>query len=255
MHRKNEDTKYEKDHVSSIKGLVRRNIIYAVLAFVVLCVGVGAIIAGVAGSGNPVESPPVNTNDILDNYTPPVNTQTPEIVKPTATVPIVSTPTPIIQITPSIPDTPVPTSGPVSSDTEVSFYIDIPFGAESVINEFSGDELVFSDTLEEWVTHAGIDIKCSVGTNVCSAADGIVLDIIDDPLYGITVVIQHTDGFSTLYSGVDASSVSKDELVARGQIIGVASGDIPIEDATEETHIHFELFKDGKIIDPLEYIR
>ncbi|MBE5816458.1 MAG: hypothetical protein E7315_01885 [Clostridiales bacterium] len=255
MHSKNDDTKYKNNPASKAKSTIRRNVVYAALAFVLLSAGLGAIIAGVSGSNEPIVSPPLNTNDIINNYTPPVNSQEVITPRPTATIPIVSTPTPVIQVTPPVIETPTPTSGPVSSDTEVSFFIELPFDAQSVINDFSDDELVFSETLDEWTTHAGVDFKCSIGEEVRCAADGIVSNIIDDPLYGTTVIVQHKDGFSTLYSGIDPSSVQYDELVARGQILGTVSGEIPIEESIKESHIHFELFKDGQIINPLEYTR
>ena len=60
-----------------------------------------------------------------------------------------------------------------------------------IIKEFAKDKLVYSDTLNEWITHTGIDIKAEKTSVVKAAEDGIVKFIKNDPRYGLTVIIEH----------------------------------------------------------------
>ena len=60
-----------------------------------------------------------------------------------------------------------------------------------IIKEFAKDKLVYSDTLKEWVTHAGIDIKAEKTTIVKASEAGTIKYIKNDPRYGLTVVIEH----------------------------------------------------------------
>ena len=60
-----------------------------------------------------------------------------------------------------------------------------------IIKEFAKDKLVYSDTLKEWVTHTGIDIKAEKTTIVKASEAGTIKSIKNDPRYGLTVVIEH----------------------------------------------------------------
>lgn len=54
-----------------------------------------------------------------------------------------------------------------------------------IIKEYAKDKLVYSDTLKEWVTHAGIDIKADKTTVVKASEEGTVKSIKNDPRYRI----------------------------------------------------------------------
>lgn len=71
-----------------------------------------------------------------------------------------------------------------------------------IMRDYAKDNLIYSETLKEWVTHMGIDIKAEKTTVVKSAEDGTVKSIKNDPRYGLTIVIEHEDGFQTVYSNL-----------------------------------------------------
>ncbi len=124
-----------------------------------------------------------------------------------------------------------------------------------VIKEYAKDKLVYSDTLKEWVTHVGIDIKSEKTTIVKASEEGTVKSIKNDPRYGLTVVIEHNNGFSTVYSNLlTAEFVTAGESVKKGQTIGTVGNTATFE-ISDESHLHFEILKDNVQIDPNMYIK
>lgn len=121
--------------------------------------------------------------------------------------------------------------------------------------EFAKDTLIYSNTLKEWVTHMGIDIKADKATVVKASAEGTVKSIKNDPRYGITVVVEHVNGFETIYSNLlTAEYVSEGENVKKGQTLGTVGNTATFEIA-DETHLHFEIQKDNISLDPTLYIK
>lgn len=124
-----------------------------------------------------------------------------------------------------------------------------------IICEYAKDNLIYSETLKEWITHTAIDIKADKTSVIKSAADGIVKSIVNDPRYGLTVVIQHEDGYETVYSNLlTAEFVVVGEEVTQGQTIGTVGNTAAFESSIE-CHLHFELLKDGEYLDPTIYLK
>ena len=124
-----------------------------------------------------------------------------------------------------------------------------------VTKEFAKDKLLYSNTLKEWVTHTGIDIKADKTTVVKAAAQGTIKSIKNDPRYGLTVILEHEDGYSTVYSNLlTAEFVTEGETVEKGQTIGTVGNTATFEVA-EESHLHFEMLKDGENVDPAMYLQ
>lgn len=123
------------------------------------------------------------------------------------------------------------------------------------LREYAKDKLVYSETLKEWVTHPGIDIKAEKTSVVKSAADGKVVSIKNDPRYGLTVVIEHQNNFKTVYSNLlTAEFVTEGEEIKSGQTIGTV-GNTAIFEISDEPHLHFEILKDNVNVDPGIYVQ
>ena len=123
-----------------------------------------------------------------------------------------------------------------------------------ILKAFSVDNLLYSSTLQEWTVHNGIDIKAEKTSVVSSAADDTVKAIKNDPRYGLTVIIEHDDGFKTVYSNLlTAEFVVEGEKISKGQTIGTVGNSANFEVA-DESHVHFELLKDGEYVDPMFYL-
>ena len=124
-----------------------------------------------------------------------------------------------------------------------------------IIQDYAKDKLVYSATLGEWVTHTGIDIKANKTTVVSASADGCVKSIKNDPRYGLTVVIEHNNDFSTVYANLlTAEFVSVGENVKSGQTIGTVGNTASFE-ILDEPHLHFEILKNNESIDPNMYLK
>ena len=124
-----------------------------------------------------------------------------------------------------------------------------------VIKPYGKEKLIYSNTLKEWTTHLGIDIKADKTTVVKASADGVVKSIKNDPRYGLTVVLEHQNGFSSVYSNLlTAEFVVVGENVKAGQTLGTVGNSATFE-ILDEPHLHFEILKDGGAVDPEMYLK
>lgn len=122
----------------------------------------------------------------------------------------------------------------------------------SVYGEFSDAVPVFSNTMNDYRTHAGVDVAANVGDPVLACADGVIDDVWEDPMMGQTVKITHADGFESVYrnlSTVLPDGIAKGVTVKAGQTIG-AVGDTALIECEDEPHLHFELLLAGAPVDP-----
>lgn len=123
-----------------------------------------------------------------------------------------------------------------------------------LILEFAKDKLIYLNTLERWGTHNGIDINADLGTPVKAAADGTIEKIYEDKGYGITIVINHNNGYKTVYSNLSIDNMVKEnQTVKQGEIIS-GVGDTAIFETEELPHLHFEIIKDDKHVNPRKYL-
>lgn len=130
-----------------------------------------------------------------------------------------------------------------------------PIENGTVMREFSKENLVYSDTLEEWITHVGLDIKADKTTVVKAAEAGTVESIKNDPRYGLTVIIKHAKDYKTVYSNLLTTEfVNIGDKVEVGQSIGTVGNSAAFEIA-DEPHLHFEIVKAGEKVDPSLYIK
>ena len=124
----------------------------------------------------------------------------------------------------------------------------------TVIKSHSTTTPVFSNTLDEWRIHTGLDISAEDGAEVVAAADGEVTRIYTDPMLGSTVEITHSATHKSYYSNLAKDTVCKvGDKVSAGQLIGYI-GDTTVSELADEPHVHFELKVSGASVNPLDYI-
>ena len=125
----------------------------------------------------------------------------------------------------------------------------------TTVTVFSMTELMYDETMADWRTHDGVDIRAEEGDAVKTAAAGTVKEVRYDDLMGVTVVISHADGYETQYSSLQQEPpVEQGKTVEAGDIIGLV-GSTAAAEGDVGPHLHFSVSKDGKVVDPQEYVK
>lgn len=120
--------------------------------------------------------------------------------------------------------------------------------------DYAVNTLVYSNTLEQWTTHNGIDIKANEGTAVKAVLDGTVSKIEKDTELGIVITLDHGNGLETKYGCLSTDSMVKvGQKVKKGDAISGVGKPSGIELA-DGPHLHFEVLKDGVNVDPKDYL-
>ena len=94
--------------------------------------------------------------------------------------------------------------------------------------------------------HLGIDLKANKDSKIMAAFDGVVVTSDSNRAYGKVVVIRHDNGLETLYAHNSENLVKKGEKVKAGQVIASVGN----SGRSTSFHCHFEIKKDGHLIDP-----
>lgn len=128
--------------------------------------------------------------------------------------------------------------------------------AGKVINPHSNGASVYSETMKDYRQHDGVDLAAAVGDPVIAAADGTVDGLYFDDLWGQVVVLTHTGGVKTIYKNLSsevAEGLRPGAKVKQGDTIGKIGNEGIIE-SVGDAHLHFEVEKNGKNVDPTTVI-
>ena len=121
------------------------------------------------------------------------------------------------------------------SEPEEGFVISAPFKGENPVTGF---------------VHDGIDYAAEEGTPVLAAARGKVMTAEFDSKKGYYIEIAHEEGYSTLYAHLKEMKVSAGDMVNQGDEIG----SVGKTGQAVGAHLHFELQKDGQLVDTGEFM-
>jgi len=108
----------------------------------------------------------------------------------------------------------------------------------------------FHPILKRRRLHAGIDFGGGYGAPVYAAAEGTVISASTLGGYGNTIIIDHGSGMSTVYAHLSKIHVRSGSRVRRGQKIGA----IGSTGLSTGPHLHFEIRRNGKAINPASYL-
>jgi len=98
--------------------------------------------------------------------------------------------------------------------------------------------------------HNGVDIRAKTGTWVGAAAEGTVIYAGWINGYGKTIKIKHENGYVTMYAHLSEIHVKNGQKIKSGQLIGKSGN----TGHSTGPHLHFSIFKNGKVENPLDYI-
>lgn len=121
-----------------------------------------------------------------------------------------------------------------------------------VLAVWSGDELVYNETLGDWRTHNGVDYACEAGEEVLAPVSGTVESLAAEGNWGIVAAIRDGEGRLWRVCALEDAAVSQGDAVTAGQKLGRA-GSITGESALDP-HIHLEVLDGDKYLDPVQLV-
>lgn len=98
--------------------------------------------------------------------------------------------------------------------------------------------------------HPGLDIAVPSDSYIRAAGGGVVADVGEDAVYGRFVVIDHGDGYTTLYGHASMNLVQLGQEVRERQVIALSGS----TGRSTGPHLHFEILRDGEPVDPLSMV-
>jgi murein DD-endopeptidase MepM/ murein hydrolase activator NlpD len=98
--------------------------------------------------------------------------------------------------------------------------------------------------------HPGLDIAVPTDSYVRAAGAGTVVDVGEDPIYGRFVVIDHGEGYTTLYGHASLNLVARGEQVRQNEVIALSGS----TGRSTAPHLHFEVLLNGEAVDPLTLV-
>ena len=150
----------------------------------------------------------------------------------------------------------VPTVDSLDSEPAVSaFQFPVKHENAQVTNPYAMDKLIYSVTLDQYMTHCGVDIEAPEDAQVVAVADGTVTAVYEDDRYGTSIEITHPGDIVSVYSNLStAEMVETGDVVSGGQIIG-GVGSTGLFESLEPAHLHFEMLKGGAYVNPGDFIK
>ena len=127
----------------------------------------------------------------------------------------------------------------------------VPFGrpySGEVSSNFGYRNSPFSRNKKEF--HGGMDFRGTTGDSIIATADGVVEKARWIGGYGKSVILSHENGYKTLYAHLSKINVKKGQKVGFGEVIG----EIGSTGRSTGPHLHYEIIKNGKRLDPKKYV-
>ena len=125
----------------------------------------------------------------------------------------------------------------------------------ALIKSHDPDMQVFSNTMNDYRVHLGVDIVTEESAPVYAAADGKIDKIWEDVLMGYCIAIKHSGSCYTIYKNLADTlpeGIAEGVSVRSGQLIA-SVGESAMVEVAEEPHLHFEMTVADLGVDPLEY--
>lgn len=98
--------------------------------------------------------------------------------------------------------------------------------------------------------HKGIDIKSPEGTPIVATADGVISFAQNKDDWGNLIIINHANGYQTRYAHLKSFEINDKQTVKKGEVIGYVGS----TGLSNGSHLHYEVLKDGKELNPLDFL-
>jgi len=98
--------------------------------------------------------------------------------------------------------------------------------------------------------HPGVDIAVPTDSYVRASGAGTVVDVGDDPVYGYYVVLDHGEGYTSIYGHASLTLAMRGQRVRRNEVIALSGS----TGRSTAPHLHFEILLNGEAVDPLTLV-
>lgn len=137
--------------------------------------------------------------------------------------------------------------------TETVIVFDCPVKDGTISKEYAEDHVLEDKTSGVWKTHQAIDYTGPEGTKVLAVYDGTVESVENTLMDGTVITIVHNDNLKTVYRSLSSDTLVKaGDSVTKGMEIG--SMGTSTSERAEGTHLHFEVWLKGVLVDPNDYL-
>lgn len=218
-------------------------ILYTLAAvFIILAFGISILNSGNSGTNNSEVDLEEEISPVDKSNVKPLTTTTETTTKEVKAEAVTEA------ITQSTADSTISDNGELSLFDD-SQEMEWPVSGQ-IVMDFSTDTGIYDRTLEQYRTNNSICIAADVDTEVCAAADGIITSITNDRISGVTVSVDHGNGWSSTYSQLNQNlAVSEGEAVHKGDKIGVVANPTNYSVALGP-HLEFSVLNDDNPTDP-----
>ncbi len=118
-----------------------------------------------------------------------------------------------------------------------------------ILMHYSMDSSIYFATLDQYKYNPAVMIAAAEGTSVIASAEGKVIDIFEDAEIGNAVTIDLGNGYQATYGQLKDITVSKDEYVNEGEVLGVVAAPTKYY-SVEGSNLYFKLTKDDSPVNP-----
>lgn len=224
-------SKFYRNSKSFLSGLTKGSGFYLIIGGTVLVVLCVAALLFSPGEGEQEVSLPTDTSSLVSSVTDTVSSVTDSDSG-------------------SNPDSDSAVNAPVDDQEQVEDVAMILPVSGTVGTDFSLTVPVFSETMNDWRVHQGIDFLTEGEVEVYAVADGIVENVYTSELMGLTVEIRHADDTLSIYQSLSGDAkVIEGQEVKQGDLLGL-TGVSADSECLEGNHLHFALLRDGVYLDP-----
>ena len=125
-----------------------------------------------------------------------------------------------------------------------------------MIKGYSTSVPVYSQTMDDYRVHSGVDLAASIGDKVYAAATGTVGAVWEDPMNGCSLTLIHKGGAVSTYSNLSKETletVKPGMSILGGDVIATV-GDTSLTEIADEAHLHYELTVNQQSVNPAEYM-
>ncbi|WP_289053963.1 peptidoglycan DD-metalloendopeptidase family protein [Carboxylicivirga marina] len=151
------------------------------------------------------------------------------------------------------PETLLPKSQTNTKKKIVSYHA--PIKKENLKRIGSGYGMRIHPIYKEKRMHNGVDYVAPINTDILAIGDGVVRKVNQDFVkgkgHGRFVIVDHENGYSSLYSQLNAYKVKEGQKVKQGDVVGLLGS----SGISTGPHLHLEIKKDGKFVDPATVIK